>query len=77
MRFYHEGKRSHWESASFLESQQDALTSYTPEEFPFAILYFTGSKTFNTIMRARALELGYSMNEHGFTIMKKTRKPIE
>ena len=45
-----------------------------PEEFPFAILYFTGSKTFNTIMRARALELGYSMNEHGFTIMKNKKK---
>ena len=45
-----------------------------PEEFPFAILYFTGSKTFNTIMRARALELGYSMNEHGFTHMKNGKK---
>jgi len=46
----------------------------SPEEFPFAILYFTGSKTFNTIMRARALELGYSMNEHGFTHMKNKKK---
>ena len=46
----------------------------SPEEFPFAILYFTGSKTFNTIMRARALELGYSMNEHGFTRMKNKKK---
>ena len=46
----------------------------SPEEFPFAILYFTGSKTFNTIMRARALELGYSMNEHEFTHMKNKKK---
>jgi DNA ligase (NAD+) len=37
----------------------------TPEEFPFAILYFTGSKIFNTVMRHVALEKGYTMNEHG------------
>ena len=46
-------------------------------EFAFAILYFTGSKEFNTVMRQRALDLGYSMNEHGFTKMvdgKKTTK---
>jgi NAD-dependent DNA ligase len=36
-----------------------------PEEFPFAILYFTGSKIFNTVMRHVALENGYTMNEHG------------
>lgn len=35
-----------------------------PEEYAFAILYFTGSKGFNTAMRAHALKLGYSMNEH-------------
>jgi len=39
---------------------------FTPnEELSFALLYFTGSKTFNTAMRQRALKLGYSMNEHG------------
>jgi DNA ligase (NAD+) len=35
------------------------------EEFPFAILYFTGSKLFNTAMRHIALKNGYTMNEHG------------
>jgi NAD-dependent DNA ligase len=35
------------------------------EEFPFAILYFTGSKIFNTVMRHIALENKYTMNEHG------------
>ena len=35
-----------------------------PEEYPFAILYFTGSKDFNTLMRQHALSLGYSMNEY-------------
>lgn len=37
----------------------------SPEEFPFAILYFTGSKAFNTVMRGYALRLGLSLNEHG------------
>ena len=40
-----------------------------PDEFPFAILYFTGSKAFNTVMRHRALEMGYTLNEHGFSKM--------
>jgi NAD-dependent DNA ligase len=37
----------------------------SPEEFPFAILYFTGSKAFNTVMRGHALKQGMSLNEHG------------
>ena len=41
-----------------------------PEEYAFAVLYFTGSKTFNTFMRRRALEIGYTMNEHGFHKMR-------
>ncbi len=36
-----------------------------PDEFPFAILYFTGSKTFNTVMRQHGLNQGYTFNEHG------------
>ena len=51
---------------------------FTPqEEYPFAILYFTGSKTFNTVMRNKALKLGFSLNEHGLYKMidgKKTHK---
>ena len=44
---------------------------YTPpNEYPFAILYFTGSKGFNTAMRQRALDIGYSLNEHGIYEMK-------
>jgi len=36
-----------------------------PEEYPFSVLYFTGSKGFNTMMRGHALKLGYSLNEYG------------
>jgi NAD-dependent DNA ligase/DNA polymerase/3'-5' exonuclease PolX len=45
-----------------------------PEEFPFAILYFTGSKIFNTVMRHVALENGYTMNEHGINKMEGKKK---
>ncbi len=38
-----------------------------PEEYPYAILYFTGSDLFNIAMRGWALERGYTMNEHGMT----------
>lgn len=44
------------------------------EEFPFAILYFTGSKIFNTVMRHIALEKGYTMNEHGINKMEGKKK---
>ena len=43
----------------------------TKEEYPFAVLYFTGSKIFNTLMRAQALKMGYTMNEHGLRTFKK------
>lgn len=46
----------------------------TPDEFPFAILYFTGSKIFNTVMRHVALEKGYTMNEHGIYKMEAKKK---
>jgi len=45
-----------------------------PEEYPFSVLYFTGSKIFNTIMRQRAQTLGYSMNEHGMYKMEGKTK---
>jgi DNA polymerase/3'-5' exonuclease PolX len=46
----------------------------TPEEYPFSVLYFTGSKIFNTVMRGHALTMGYSLNEHGLHKMNKTEK---
>jgi len=45
------------------------------EEFPFAILYFTGSKIFNTVMRHQALQMGLTMNEHGlYTLIDGKKK---
>uniref|UniRef100_A0A6C0HHZ3 Uncharacterized protein n=1 Tax=viral metagenome TaxID=1070528 RepID=A0A6C0HHZ3_9ZZZZ len=39
----------------------------TPEEYPFAVLYFTGNKGFNATMRGFALTKDVSLNEHGFS----------
>ena len=42
--------------------------------YAFAVLYFTGSKAFNVLMRSRALSLGYTLNEHGFHKMNGKKK---
>ena len=50
---------------------------YAPKkEYPFAIIYFTGSKAFNVMMREQARLLGYSMNEHRF-IHLKDKTPVD
>jgi DNA polymerase/3'-5' exonuclease PolX len=41
------------------------------EEYPFALLYFTGSDRFNVAVRQRALERGYTLNEHRLTPILK------
>ena len=46
----------------------------SPDEHAFAVLYFTGSKAFNTVMRQRALDMGYTLNEHGFSKMTAGKK---
>ena len=45
-----------------------------PQEYAFATLYFTGSKAFNTMQRQRALDLGFTLNEHGMHTMVNGRK---
>ena len=45
-----------------------------PEEYAFAILYFTGSMEFNTSMRQYALQQGLTLNEHGFHKMENKIK---
>lgn len=37
------------------------------EEFPFAFSYFTGSKEHNIVLRGRARQIGWSLNEYGFS----------
>lgn len=45
-----------------------------PQEYPFAILYFTGSMEFNVKMRGELLEKGLSLNEYG---IKKDKKNVK
>lgn len=42
--------------------------------FPFALMYFTGSATFNVQMREKIVEMGYSLTEYG---IKKDGRYIE
>tara|TARA_B110000977_G_C11061881_1_gene486291 strand:+ start:608 stop:2425 length:1818 start_codon:yes stop_codon:yes gene_type:complete len=37
------------------------------KEYPFALMYFTGSQEFNKQMREYAKKMGYRLNEHGIT----------
>jgi DNA polymerase/3'-5' exonuclease PolX len=43
-----------------------------PDEYAYAILYFTGSDTFNVAFRQHALDKGYTLNEHALTPLKTT-----
>jgi len=43
---------------------QADLRVVTPNEFPFALNYFTGSKEHNIAMRNRALQRGWTLNEY-------------
>jgi DNA polymerase (family 10) len=42
--------------------------------YPFAILYFTGSKQTNTYMRNQAIKLNLKLNEYG--LFDKDNNPI-
>lgn len=46
----------------------------SPEEYPFSVLYFTGSKVFNTVMRHQALTMDLTMNEHGMYSISGKKK---
>ena len=49
---------------------------YVPyESYPTALLYFTGSKDFNTNMRRLAIALGYMLNE--YHLLDENNKPMK
>jgi DNA polymerase (family 10) len=50
------------------------LRIVSEEQFPFALVYFTGSKEHNIHLRQLALERGWSMNEYAFTPVDATKK---
>ena len=52
------------------------LRVVSDKEFPFALLYFTGSKEHNIVMRQRAISRGLRLNEYGlFKSKEETRDP--
>lgn len=55
---------------------QADLRVVSDAEFPFALMYFTGSKEHNIVMRQRATERGLRLNEYGlFKSTEETRDP--
>ena len=55
---------------------QADLRVVTDAEFPFALMYFTGSKEHNIVMRQRAIARGLRLNEYGlFRSGVETRDP--
>ena len=43
---------------------QSDLRVVQPDEYPFALNYFTGSKEHNVVLRTRALQRGWTLNEY-------------
>ena len=58
-------------SVRLKEGPQCDLRVVKPEEFPFALVYFTGSKEHNIRLRSRALDHGWSLNEYRFSAAKE------
>jgi DNA polymerase (family X) len=55
---------------------QSDLRVVRDAEFPFALMYFTGSKEHNIVMRQRAIDRGLRLNEYGLFHSKvETRDP--
>jgi DNA polymerase (family 10) len=55
---------------------QADLRVVTDAEYPFALLYFTGGKEHNIVMRQRAIQRGLRLNEYGlFKSKEETRDP--
>ncbi|MEI6323747.1 MAG: DNA polymerase/3'-5' exonuclease PolX [bacterium] len=58
-------------SVRLKDGPQCDLRVVKPEEFPFALVYFTGSKEHNIRLRSRALDQGWSLNEYRFSPSKE------
>jgi len=55
---------------------QSDLRVVSDAEYPFALLYFTGSKEHNIVLRQRAIHRGLRLNEYGlFRSKEETRDP--
>ena len=64
------GKGDTKSSVRTQEGRQVDLRIVKPENFAAALMYFTGSKEHNVVMRSRARERGMSLNEYGLYKLK-------
>ncbi len=63
-------------SVLFEGGMQCDLRVVSDAEFPFALMYFTGNKDHNIVMRQRAIDRGLRLNEYGlFRSTAETRDP--
>lgn len=47
----------------------------TKAEYPYALLYFTGSDKFNIAFRKQVMDQGYSLSEHGVKVVREEGVP--
>lgn len=64
------GKGDTKSSVRTQEGRQVDLRIVKPDNFAAALMYFTGSKEHNVVMRSRARERGMSLNEYGLYKLK-------
>lgn len=53
------------------DGRQIDLRIVSPDQFPAALMYFTGSKEHNVVLRQRARQRGLSLNEYGLFELDK------
>jgi len=64
-------------SVRLSEGAQCDIRAVSDAQFPFALNYFTGSKSHNIAMRKRAIALGLKLSEYGLTTDDGTPTPCE
>lgn len=62
-------------SVRLSEGAQCDIRAVSDEQFPFALNYFTGSKSHNIAMRKRAIALGLKLSEYGLVAEDGTPTP--
>ena len=63
-------------SLRFTDGLAADLRVVSEEEFPAALLYFTGSQEHNTLLRGRAKKLGMKLNEYGLFAAEASGGPM-
>ncbi len=64
-------------SVRLKKGPQADLRVVTNDQFPFALNYFTGSKEHNIVMRGRALQHGWTLNEYRLGPVENAKVAVE